>query len=50
VPFFRRRGVRTQSEIERERFALEVLRGDLDAMRAARERGDVNAILAAVGA
>jgi hypothetical protein len=28
VPFFRRRGVRTASEIERERAALKALRGD----------------------
>lgn len=30
VPFFRRRGVRTQSEIEEERYALKALRGDFD--------------------
>ncbi len=28
VPFFRRRGVRTSTEIERERYALKALRGD----------------------
>jgi len=28
VPFFRRRGVRTATEIERERYALKALRGD----------------------
>ena len=30
LPFFRRRGVRTRSEIERERFALKFLRGDFN--------------------
>jgi hypothetical protein len=28
VPFFRKRGVRTANEIERERYALKALRGD----------------------
>lgn len=31
VPLFRSRGVRTASEIERERYALKALRGDFDA-------------------
>ncbi len=30
VPIFRRLGVRTQQEIDRERYALKVLRGDFD--------------------
>ena len=30
VPFFRRRGVRTATEIDRERYALKLLRGDFD--------------------
>jgi hypothetical protein len=30
VNFFRRRGVRTQSEIEQERYALKALRGDFE--------------------
>jgi hypothetical protein len=30
VPVFRRAGVRTRQEIERERYALKVLRGDFD--------------------
>src|SRR5512138_574076 len=30
VPFFRRRGVRTRKEIERERYALKLMRGDFD--------------------
>jgi hypothetical protein len=30
VPFFRRRGVRTQPEIEEERHALKALRGDFE--------------------
>ncbi|HET8727108.1 MAG TPA: hypothetical protein VFO41_06315, partial [Alphaproteobacteria bacterium] len=35
VPFFRRRGVRTPREIEIERIALKVLRGDFDRVRGA---------------
>jgi hypothetical protein len=31
VPVFRRLGIRTRQEIERERYALKVLRGDFDA-------------------
>ena len=30
VPLFRRRGVRTRKEIDEERYALKVLRGDFD--------------------
>jgi len=30
VPFFRKRGVRTRSEIDQERYALKILRGDFD--------------------
>jgi hypothetical protein len=33
VPFFRRRGVRTQREIDEERFALKALRGDFEQIR-----------------
>ncbi len=32
IPVFRRLGVRTQHEIERERYALKALRGDFDAL------------------
>ena len=32
IPVFRRLGVRTQREIERERYALKALRGDFDAV------------------
>jgi hypothetical protein len=32
VPAFRKIGVRTQQEIEREKYALKVLRGDFDAL------------------
>lgn len=51
IPLFRRLGVRTQGEIERERHALKALRGDFDAVPApgeapANER--VRAALAAV--
>lgn len=34
IPVFRRLGVRTQREIERERYALKALRGDFDALPA----------------
>jgi hypothetical protein len=30
IPVFRRRGVRTRREIERERYAIKALRGDFD--------------------
>lgn len=33
LPAFRRMGVRTQSEIERERYALKALRGDFEPVR-----------------
>lgn len=50
-PGFRRLGVRTQREIERERYALKALRGDFDRLPS---KGDVpanervRAVLAAV--
>ncbi|HEX2114042.1 MAG TPA: hypothetical protein VHM01_06525 [Alphaproteobacteria bacterium] len=34
VPFFRRHGVRTTAEIDRERYALKALRGDFISVRA----------------
>jgi hypothetical protein len=37
VPVFRRLGVRTRQEIEREKYALKALRGDFDGV--AEERG-----------
>jgi len=52
IPIFRRLGVRTMSEIERERYALKALRGDFDALptndagTAPRER--VRAVLQAI--
>jgi hypothetical protein len=33
LPLFRRMGVRTQSEIDRERYALKAIRGDFTALR-----------------
>ena len=30
MPFFRKRGVRTRSKIDQERYALKILRGDFD--------------------
>lgn len=40
VPLFRRLGVRTREEIEREKYALKVLRGDFDAVRNAAAEDD----------
>jgi hypothetical protein len=48
VPIFRRRGVRTRKEIERERNALKLLRGDLDAFHSGEEQ-DVNKVLETLG-
>ncbi len=51
IPVFRRLGVRTQREIERERYAVKALRGDFDqvpAREAAPTRERVRAALAAV--
>lgn len=52
VPVFRRLGVRTQREIERERHALKALRGDFDALPSgdARAGERVRAVLKAVDA
>jgi hypothetical protein len=43
VPLFRRLGVRTREEIEREKFALKALRGDfeeIDSLRRGEEAED----------
>lgn len=51
VPLFRRLGVRTQREIERERYALKALRGDFDAVPAAGAAAEgerVRAVLRAI--
>ncbi|MFL6623047.1 MAG: AtpZ/AtpI family protein [Sulfurifustis sp.] len=53
VPLFRRRGVRTVREIERERYAVKALRGDFDSVvlpRTASAERRVRAALAAVDA
>lgn len=53
IPVFRRLGVRTAREIERERYALKTLRGDFDAVPApgqADTRERVRAALSAVDA
>lgn len=53
VPLFRRRGVRTAREIERERFAVKALRGDFNDVpppAASDPRSRVRAALAAVDA
>ena len=51
IPLFRRMGVRTQREIERERYALKALRGDFDTVPsagAAAEGERVRAVLRAI--
>lgn len=51
IPVFRRRGVRTLREIERERYAIKALRGDFDAVPppgSAERDSRVRAALAAV--
>jgi hypothetical protein len=48
LPILRRRGFRTRKEIERERTALRLLRGDFQSFDPAR-RTDVNEILRLVG-
>jgi hypothetical protein len=53
VPLFRRMGVRTQREIERERYAVKALRGDFDDVPPANgsESGErVRAVLRAIDA
>jgi hypothetical protein len=50
VPFFRKRGVRTAAEIDRERYALKALRGDFHEAGAAAEPARAGAALRAVNA
>jgi hypothetical protein len=50
LPLFRRMGVRTQREIDEERYALLVLRGDYDALAAARGSTVTGAASAAAAA
>lgn len=50
LPVFRGLGVRTQSEIARERYALKALRGDFDSARQARQQpGHASQLLSATG-
>ena len=46
LPLFRRLGVRTRSEIERERFVLKFLRGDFEGFDAAAARRAPDTLLA----
>jgi hypothetical protein len=50
VPFFRKRGVRTAAEIDRERYALKALRGDFREAGAADNPARAGAALRAVNA
>lgn len=49
IPVFRRLGIRTQREIDRERHALKVLRGDFDQLPP-KEAGAAKRVRAALGA
>ena len=44
VPVLRRLGIRTQGEIERERYALKALRGDFDHLETANQNSNVTDI------
>lgn len=48
VPLLRRMGFRTRREIEQERYALKLLRGDLDDVLPARRSQDLDRVLEAV--
>lgn len=48
IPVFRRLGVRTLREIERERYALKALRGDFDGVPAASEARSAERVRAAL--
>jgi hypothetical protein len=48
LPLFRRMGVRTQEEIDRERYALKALRGDFGAVRTADSEARADAAWKAV--
>lgn len=50
VPLFRRAGVRTRSEIERERFVLKFLRGDFDGLDRVTARESPERVIAAAAA
>jgi hypothetical protein len=50
IPVFRRLGVRTMREIERERFALKALRGDFDGVPAAATAPTAERVRAALAA
>lgn len=49
VPLLRRMGYRTQTEIETERYALRLLRGDFDGIAKSGKAKDVDEVLKAVG-
>ena len=48
VPLFRRLGVRTQTEIDEERYALKALRGDFQGLPAGVERASIGQVIGAV--
>jgi hypothetical protein len=50
IPVFRRLGVRTQREIERERFALKAMRGDFDALAQMNQAPSSERVAAALAA
>ncbi|HET6423884.1 MAG TPA: DUF2892 domain-containing protein [Planctomycetaceae bacterium] len=48
LPVFRRLGVRTQREIEEERFALKVLRGDFNSVQSGTSLPETASVMSAV--
>jgi hypothetical protein len=50
LPLFRRLGVRTQSEIEQERYALKALRGDFESVPSDAGQGDLERAMNALNA
>jgi len=50
LPLFRRMGVRTQAEIEEERYALKALRGDFAGVRAEPRHNEVSMVSNALSA
>lgn len=48
VPVFRRMGIRTASEIDHERYALKLLRGDFDRVQSSPSQVDAHSLLGAM--
>lgn len=50
VPIFRRMGIRTASEIDHERYALKLLRGDFDRLKSSPSEADAHRLAEAMRA